>query len=286
MTIALSVLLGLLAMVFYGFANAFSKPLTQKFGAAQVIFLRGLIIVGLIAACSIPDYSNLENWQAVLATFTLGVAGYVPVLAFMHAIKSSPLGVVAPIAGTAPLVTLILAFLFLQVGLSPLQWLAVIIVVLANVVISLNVRNWRQSRFLQVSSGIPFALVASLGWGLFYFFLVPATEALGPWIAALIVEVGVTVAAGLHIWISKMPVPYQSLGVRTMWWTSALIAAATVAFTIGVNHFNVGIVAALSNSTALVTTLIGVYFFREKLRTKERIVAAITIVCIASLPLL
>lgn len=286
MTIVLSVLIGILSMISYGLANAFSKPLTKKLGPAQVIFLRGIIVVAFIALVSVPDYGHFSDWQAVLATLALGIAGYLPILAFLHAIKESPLGVVAPIAGTAPLVTLLLSFLFLDVLLSPGQWLAIIAVVLASVGLSLDRKNWRQSKLLNVSSGIPYAIAAAVGWGLFYFFLVRSTEALGPWVAALVAEIGVTIAAGLHIWQKNMKFSFDDIRLPSMIWTGGLIALGTIAFTVGVNHLNVGIVAALSNSTALVSTLVGVYFFREKLRTKERVVAVVTILCIAALPLL
>lgn len=273
-------------MISYGFANAFSKPLSKELGAPQTLFLRGFSIVVILLIAAIPTFHQTSNWPMVIGGVCLGIVGYLPVLAFTHAIKESPLGIIAPIAGASPVFTLLLSFLFLGVILHPAQWTAVILIVAANIAVSVDIRNWRNSDFLKISSGIPFALAAALGWGLFFFLLVPVSKELGPWLAALCVEIGVTIAAGVHTKFLGKKVHLRTSLRKDVVLNGFLICLGTVAFTIGVRYFNVGIVAALSNSTALIATLIGVYMFHEKLKSKDRIAAAVIIVCIAVLPLL
>ncbi len=276
-TVFYSVLLGMVAMLAYGLANAFSKPLSQKLGPAQTIFLRGFTILIILAVVAIPNYHYLSHWGTALLAIGLGMAGYLPVLAYTHGIKESPLGIISPIAGTSPLITVVLSVIFLGVVLHPGQWLAVIMVIAANVAISVDVKNLRQSNFLRVSSGIRFAIAATLGWGTFYFSLVPITKIIGPWLAALLVEIGVTTAAGLHLKLSSQNVKLAIALQARVIANGVLICLGTLAFTLGVKYFNVGIVAALSNSTALVATLLGVYLFHERLHVKERIAAAVMI---------
>lgn len=265
-------------MIAYGFANAYGKPLSQRVGPAQMLFLRGITVSIVLALASISSYHYFTNWFAVCATVLLGVAGYLPVLAFTHGVKMNRVGIVTPIAGASPLVTVLLAFLFLAVPISTTQWLAIILVILANVAISFDFKNWRESSAFQLSSGIPFALIAAVGWGLFYFFLVPSTQALGPWLSAFLVEIGVTGAAGLHMLQSAKPLIFKDMFSRDVMVNGFLLVVGTVAFTFGVRYYNVGIVAALSNSTALVSVLIGALIFREHLRLKEKIAVAVMIV--------
>lgn len=268
-------------MLSYGFANTFSKPLSQKLGPSRTLFLRGLVICTILAIVSIPTLHYLSHWPVALLAILLGVAGYVPVLAFTHSIKASPLGVVAPIAGTSPLVTLMLSVPLLHVSLHRVQWAALLVVILANILVSLDLRNWRQSRLLHKSSGIPFALLASLGWGIFYFGLVPIAKTLGPWLSALLVEIGVTTAAGVHNKIKGQHLHIRDALQAPVIINSVLICSGTLAFTLGVKYFNVGIVAALSNSTALIATILGVYLFKEKLHNKEKIAAILMVAAIA-----
>ena len=285
MTIALSILFGLISMVSFGLANAYSKPLSQKLGPAQMLFLREFAILPVLLAVSIPSFHYLQHWQVAVAAVLLGVAGYLPVLAFTHAVKESPLGIVAPIAGTSPLVLVLLSVLFLNTTISQLQWLAVALVILANIIVSVDPKNWRQSRLLQKSSGIPFALFAALGWGLFFVFLVPVSRTLGPWLAALLPECGVALAAGLHVFLSKQPI-HLADGFKPLVLVNGLcICGGVLGFTIGVRYFNAAIVGVLGNSTALISTLLGMYLFKESLHLKERIAAVVMILGIAAISL-
>lgn len=277
MIILLSVLFGLMSMAAYGCANAYSKPLSQEFGPTQALFLRGLTISVILAFAALPSIHYFHNWQAVVATLLLGVVGYIPVLAFTHGIKESPIGVVAPIAGTSPLITVFLSFLFLGVSLHGLQWLAILAIIVANIAVSINLKNWRQSALLKRSSGIPFALIAALGWGVFFFLLVPISRTLGPWLAAFLIELGVTGAAGLHVAIAKKKVRMKH-GMRpAIIANGLLICIGTLCYTVGVRYFNIGIVVALSNSTAVMASILGMYLFHEHLHFKERVASIIMI---------
>src|SRR5579872_2953628 len=152
MVLFLSICIGLIAMLAYSLSNITLKPLAQKLGVAQILFLRGISISLILGLLSIPSYHFLLHGSAVIETLLLGVAGYLPVLAFTKGVKNSPVGIVAPIAGTSPLITVVLSFLFLGVAIRPLQWLAIFLVVVANVVVSIDLKNWRQSKLFQVSS--------------------------------------------------------------------------------------------------------------------------------------
>jgi drug/metabolite transporter (DMT)-like permease len=283
-SVYLSIACGGVAMLSYGIANAWSKPLSQKHGPERLLFLRGLGVSLLLAACAVRG-TRLESLWAAAGAIMLGIAGYVPVLAYTHAVRNSRIGIVAPVAGTAPLITVVLAWLLIGAPLSGAQWLAIVVVVLANIAASVDFRNWRESTALQLSSGIPLALVAALGWGLFYFFLIPATRALGPWLSACLAEIGVNIAAGVHVWSRERTLPLKGAADPWVLLNAVLLCVGTVAFTIGVDQFNVGIVAALANSTALVATLIGWLAFKESLTLKEKVAAVAMIAGVAIMPL-
>ena len=271
MTLFFSILIGLLSMVSYSLAGALSKPLSHKLGVAQILFLRGSAVIVLLGIATFTSFHYFQHWITVLLTIGLGMAGYLPVLAFTKGIKNSPLGIVSPIASTSPLITVFLSFLFLKIQIRPLQWVAILLVILTNIVVSIDLKNWRQSKLFQKSSGIPYALMAALGWGLCFFLLVPATKILSPLLAAFLLEVGVTIAAGLHIKLSSQKVEFKNALSPSVMFNGILIGIGTVAFTVGVQYFNIGIIQVLSNSGALATTLLGAYLYHERLHLKERI---------------
>lgn len=272
-------------MITYGLANVYSQPLAKKLGPAEMLFLRGIVISVILAFISLPSFKELVHLKEVLITFILGIAGYLPVLAFTHGIKISRIGIISPIAGSAPLITVLLSFFILSTGIHPLQWIAILIIIGSNIVMSIDLKNWRNSSALQLSSGIPFALIAALGWGAFYFFLVYSTNWLGPWLSAFLVEAGVTFAAGIHLLILRRSIPFKAITSQAILSNSLLLCVGTVAYTFGVRNFNVGIVAALSNSVAIVSAVGATYFFHEHLTKKEKLAAATMILGIVTLTL-
>lgn len=286
MTIFLSVLIGLASMLAYSLANVVSQPLVRKSGSAQVLYLRGLVISVILGLIVIPQYHHFHDTRHVLLALLLGIGGYIPVLAFMQGLRVSKVGIVAPIGATSALLTVVLAFLVLHTPLGAIQWAAIVMVIAANVAVSVNPKDLRSSNIMQLESGILFALIAAAGWGLFYFFLIYPTRVLGPWVSAFLVELGVTIAAGLHILVTRQKLEHRDILKVPMSGSGICIVIGTVAYTIGVFSYNVGIVAVLSNSTALASALLAAYFFKEKLTRFEKIIAGIMIlgVILVSLP--
>lgn len=283
MFIFASVLLGLVSMIAFGLANVFSKPLAKTYGSAQLLFERGFAVVVILGLVSIPTMHNLLYGWAALGALALGMAGYLPVLAFTKGVKESPLGVVTPIAGTAALITVLLSVLLLGVQINSAQWAAIVVVVAANIAVSVDIKNWRSSRVLHKGSGVPYAIIASLGWGVFFFALVPLADTLGPWLAAFLTELGVVVAAGLHILVAKAPIRFRDALAPSVVGNGVMICVGTLAYTIGVRYCNVPIVATLSNSTAIISTALGVILYQEHVKRIDRIAGTIMIVGIAAL---
>ena len=208
--IGLAILLGLLSMTGFALANTFSQPLSRNIGSGPLLLLREVTICIVLGVISFVNFGSLHSsYGWLLYAFVLGFVGYLPLLSFTHGVKTSRISIIAPIAGTSTLVTVLLASWFLGSHIATLQWLAIALVITANILVSVNIKDLRQSNVMQLSSGIPFALIAALGWGLFFFFVVYPTRHIGPWWAAFGVELGVAAAAALHIAITKQKIAWR-----------------------------------------------------------------------------
>jgi drug/metabolite transporter (DMT)-like permease len=275
--IAGALLFGLIAMFGYGLANTYSLPLAKRLNPARFLFLRGLATCAVVAAAAIPTLYRLADWRAGLAAFAIGVLGYLPPLAFTHGIKVSRIGIVAPIAGTAPLLTVLLSALVLHTHLQSIQWLGVAVIVLANIAVSVNFRSLRDSNILRLASGVPFALITAVLWGVVFFLIIYPTRSLGPWVAALMMELGVTMAAGVHVLLKREPLLLKESVKPRLVANAALIALGTLCYTIGIKSFNIGLVAILANSNAVVSIIAASFVHHERLTRSEKILATLLV---------
>jgi drug/metabolite transporter (DMT)-like permease len=98
-----------------------------------------------------------------------------------------------------------------------------------------------------------------------------STRSLGPWLSAFLVEAGITLAAGVRLLLSAKRIPSKEVVSKSVIANGILVCSGTVAYTIGVLHYNISIIAVLSNSTAIVSTLFATYVFHEHLTTKEKL---------------
>jgi drug/metabolite transporter (DMT)-like permease len=270
-------------MVAFGAGDAQSKLLGQRLGVRRMLFTTRLIMSLLLAAATIPNLPALANWRADLAALAIGLLGYIPVLAFMHGIRAGRVGLITPIAGSSPLITVLLSALFLHIPIHPGQWLAIVAIVAANALISLNFNNAEDSSLSHFRSGVTLALIAAILWGLVYFLIIFPTRVIGPAASALWIEVGVALASGAHLFIGReKPMLREVLNPHV--WTNALImTTGALAYTVGVAFFNIGIVAVLSNSSAIAAILVAAWFFRERLSRKEKILAGALVAGVALL---
>jgi len=273
--VAGAILFGLVSMVGYGLANVYSLPIAKRVGPARFLFLRGLAICLILIVTAIPTMHHLANWRATIAAFAIGLLGYLAPLAFTHGIKISRISIVAPIAGTAPFITVLLSALLLGTHVGSVQWLGIMLILAANIAVSLNFRSLRDSNVLKLASGVPYALVAALLWGVVFFLIIYPTRSLGPWLSALLMEIGVTAAAAVHVWLRHEGFAFKQAVSRPMLANALLIAGGTLGYTIGVHSFNIGIVATLSNSTAVVSIIAATLVHHERLTHNEKILAAL-----------
>ena len=268
---------GLLAMGSYGLANAFSRPIIHRLGAVRLLWVRGLAIVAMLTVVALPSFGHLANWRAALAALGIGIFGYIPPLAFSQGIKVSRISIITPIASTAPLITVILSAVFLHARLHGGQWWGIGVIVLANVLASVNFRSLRDSNILKLASGVPYALTAALGWGVVFFLIIYPTRSIGPWLTSLLMEIGVVLAASVHVWLRREPFAVHEATRKDVLFNAALIAVGTLGFTIGVRSFNIGLVATLSNSNAVVSIIAATLWHHEHLTRAEKILAGLMI---------
>lgn len=279
----LSLLLGLGSMLAYAYSNVQVKRLRQKFTAAQVICLRNVWAVLFLAVFALPTLSAMNSFAWTFGALLLGLTGYAPLYAFMRAIKDTPVGIVSPIGGSSPLVAVLLSAVFLHTRLSAWQWVAALVVVTANMAMSFEIRSFRKFAAHPHATGILWSLLAAVGWGVFFFLLVPFADRLGARNAALLVEIGVLVAALIHMKFTDSLPPRRDVRRPAFIVNGILIAIGTLLFSIGVQSYSVPIIQILSNSTAFAASLFGYILFRERLGRRERIAGIVITIAVIAL---
>jgi len=282
----MGIILALLSAIFWGAADFFARYATQRIGTyrtllyMQIFGLVGLSIY-LLATGAFSRFAPTDShyWHPWVWALLAAVLNVFSSLALYRAFEVGVLTVVSPIAASSSALTLVLSFLNGEI-ISQTQGIgigaALIGVVLAATSFAPSAASQdaelalRQKR--KQSSGIGWALLASLGYGVLFwmlgFHVTPFLGGIAPvWLVRLTT---ICTLALLAAPMSQSITPPRG----SVWWyitgVGILDTAAFVTATIALgNGQEVAIVSVLVSLFSAVTVVLAWIFLREKLHWSQ-----------------
>jgi len=233
---------------------------------SQAVGLVGALVWVLISGDAFPGVVEL------LPAAVAGIAAMVGLGALYRGFAIGAMGIVAPISAAAPVVPLAVDAARGDVP-GAIQWLGVLLVLGGIAVLSHEPRREGGGR---VAAGAGLAIIAALGFGLFFVGIGAGSEESVSWAvaAARVASFPVAVTAALLIGATLTParrfVPLLvGVGVFDTA-ANALVAAATT-------HGSVGIVAVLSSLYPVVTIVLAWLVLGERLGLTKRAGGAVAL---------
>jgi len=272
MGVSVALMYGVVAMMGFGLSNAIYQVPARRIGPAMTIFYRNAWLTVFLFLLSVAMKQPIGSVPAIYMAISLGIAivGFIPLISFLQAVKAGTVGVVAPVASTSLIFTVLFSVLFYHEALSSNQWVAIAMICMGIILISINFSDVRRSQLFSLASGIPFALVSAVGWGLVFALYKIPVDAIGPVLTALITEFGIFLCSFAFVIVSKQRM--QLTDAKSFW--SCLVVAlfgavAIVSYMKGISLAGVSVVASVGKSGPIVSTIYGALVYRERLRMQQ-----------------
>ncbi len=284
MVISIGIIFALISMISYGLADSIARVPAKKLGSQQTLFFRNIIISLSLLVILLFNLDE-ANFNLAYMGIALGISliGYIPVIAFFEAIKRGKIGVLSPISRSSVLVTIILSLVFFKESLSGVQLLSIAGILFGVILISVNFKDFKNSQFFKISSGVPLALVAMIGWGLVFFLFKIPVNVLGPVLTAFLVELGLVFYSGAYIKSNKLSFKIKD---KKQWkyllFAGICGAAGTLFYNLGINAASVSIVASITGCVPLVATIYARLVYKEKLSTIQYFAGIIMVVSVVA----
>lgn len=267
----LGIFFGLLALLGGGISNALVKTPSQQEGVHRTVFYRNLFIVILLGILVLFTLDQAHfSLGYILLTIGLGIFGYIPMYFYFKATTVGKIGVISPVSSANTLIAVIIAITFFHEKLSNYQYLAITIILLGIGIISLNIKEFKASHIFKIESGVPYALVAALGWGIWMALIKIPIDNLGPYFASFIIELTIMLVALFFVFKSG-----EKLALKNKTSLSYLIPISLslmiweIGYYMGLQVANVSIIVALSSASPIVVAIFGRFFYKEKLSLKQ-----------------
>jgi len=267
MSLALGIIFGILSMICFGMNSALAKIPAQKLGNVEAVFFRNIfssLFLFIIFLIFLPQSNFSFNY--ILIALIVAVVGYIPIISLYQGIKKGKIGIVVPVAGSYVFFTVIFSVIFFGEFLTAMQVGAIALIIIGIILISVNLRDFRNSGLFKFSSGIPYALITCFFWGLYSFLFKIPVLVLGPILTSLVSEFGIMLLCGIHLKLAKIKIRIPDRNIAKYIILVAFFgASAAVTYGIGVQNADVSIVASIASANPLIAALYGRVVYKEKI---------------------
>lgn len=269
--LSLGITFGLIAFLSQGFINFLASVPAKKLNLNKFILHRNIfntIFLTIILFLTLKESAFSPLYM--LEAFALSIVGYIPMYYFYKAASVGKMGVVAPVASTQTLIVTFLAFVLLGEHITGLQTIAIFLIVSGIILISIRFRDFKNSHIFDIKSGVPYAMIAALGWGIWTVLIkIPASH-LGPFLTSLIVEAGAIIPAIFLLKKSGESLVLEDKKIlKHLIPISALMVLWSIVYYQGIKIASVGIITALSSANPLIVAILCWIFYKEKLTIKQ-----------------
>ncbi|MGH3076794.1 MAG: EamA family transporter [Gaiellaceae bacterium] len=233
---------------------------------SQAVGLAGVVLWVVVARDPVPGMAELL--PAALA----GTAGLVGLGALYRGLAVGAMGIVAPISAASPLVPLAVDA---TRGVVPgaVQWLGVALVLAGVAALALGPAGVGA----RVASGVGLALVAALGFGLFFVGLDAGADESAPWAVVAARAASVSIAAATALLVARTPLrPPRSL-LPLLVAIGLFDTSANVLVAFASTRDAAGIVAVLSALYPIVTVVLARVVLGERLSAGRRAAGVVAV---------
>lgn len=237
-----------------------------------LVSLCGAIIASVVLIISLPhQWPAADVWVKAISYSAFVSAGY---LFFVRALTMGSIGVVVPLSGVYPMVTLILSVLILNDVFSVRQVAAMVLIIAGSAFLAYE-KNHLKLPLRQLHESNMFTVLAVLIWGVGFFLLNPLFNKVDWQVLLFLLDI-----SGLIIALIVMVAMYgrkttaevrYALADITVWTAALLLGSGTVALYLGAGKTgNIIIPAVLSSLSPLLSTALEAYIDKKQLGRLKR----------------
>lgn len=287
----LGILAAIVCMFSFGLVNVLTKKPAEHFGAMQATVLRQVVLLPILFIVLVLTWErHTFNIPYMVLAAIIASFSYFGLYFFTIALTQGKVGVVVPLSSGRVFVTTVIAIVFLNDSLNSAQFAAMLVLLMGISLISLNLAELKQLKTGAGESGISYALLAVLFWGVtFALFSIPIAK-IGAYLFTFILELSVFTMATLQTVFMREKLP--SLNAFQGKFTLMLVlmgitgAAGSLFLNIGYDLGSISIVTAISSASPIVSLLYATTVFKEKLSIQQYLAIALIMFGVITLPLL
>lgn len=272
--LTLGIIFGLISALSWGISDFLAKRIIDKVGIFKSLLYAQLFgLLPLLIYFKFYLTVPIFTLETILFLIFMGTLGTMMNLTLFKAFEIGPISITSPVASLWGVITAILGYMFLKESLTQLQISGIILATLGLVLVSFKYSDFKKLKFKKISSkGIYVAVIAMLGWGLFFTLMKPLVVATGKYFPIIVVRlIAVTTLPIYLMHKNDFPIllPRNILLVLVI--VGLLDATSFLAYNYGISSAYVSIVAPLAALYPAPTIILARIFLKEMLEINQKV---------------
>ena len=270
---SLGILMGILVMLSWGVSDIFAAKASRRISARVIFFFSQLILVLLFLVSSrfhaFPARISPVDMALIASCGVLSLVGY---LSLIKGLQQGPISVVSILSGSAPVITVIIALLFLDEKISLLQGIGVICAIMGAILASLSLKGMGSFSFESWKKGARYGFFSMVGFGLFYVIADGLVERMGGFYPIFLAK-SVSFLIFLCLPGALSAVRGEKISGRWLWFMIGAIGILEFLgqffYGRGVEIGQTAIIVPIASAFPIVTITLAHIFFRERLQKSQ-----------------
>ena len=284
----LSIVAGLGGMFGWGTSDFFANLSSERIGYFKTFFWSqptGIVFM----LCLIPFFglSALPSLYFILLLLVLAVLDSAGYLLFYKAFEIGNVSIVSATINLNIVFAMLIAFIFRGQRLTPLQTVAVVLILIGITLVSVNFNDLKNRQF-KLLAGVKETILSAVFFSIYWNLTELVSETIGWLVATLYVKIGATLFLLIFALLAKRTLALTRTSTKTkviVTLVGILEALATSSVNWGLGVGDLILVSPISSAFTVVTISMAVIFLKEKLSLTQTlgIVLAITGIVLTAL---
>lgn len=263
-----AIFFGFLSAITYGISNTLMQEPSKKLGSNGALIIRGIFTSLLLLPALLFFPINTKGTIAALA---IGIYGYIPVYFFYKAIRTGKVGVVLAIANCSVVISILLAVIFLGETISPIQAIAIIVILIGLATLSINPKEFKQHDKKTNKAAI-YASITAVGWGILWVIYKWPLAYIDPYTTSLFAEIGVLIAAITIYSMNSGKLVHEKTkdNLKLTFISGIFVVIGSITYLIGINLADISLIAPAA-ATAPIFGAIASHTINKEVLTKKEL---------------
>jgi uncharacterized membrane protein len=273
MSFLIAIILGLTSLVAYGLSDYFGSKVAKRLGFFRAGFASRFMSFVLVAVLFVLFSLRLPpiDFQTSILLAIWGIIDFAGMMAFFKGFEIGSVSVVAPLANSSSIVTVILLLAILKTPITGIEAVSVIAIISGAILVSFELKDLKRLKFNKLVKGSEYAVLAMFLLGFEGFLTVVLIKILG-WFVVVFLGYGLISAYGfLYAFTKHMKFSYPRQLFPTIAMVGGLASIGYITLSLGISLGYPIIVIPLACSSTALTVFLALTVLKEKPELNQKI---------------